>query len=573
MLTVVSIPNSDSQLLSCIALCKMFRRRGHRTVISIEPANMLSELMHQIAAQENEEIFPFERINEVHPDVILFDSNQLVPEPFTDVFRFDLLAGVFWHEKESITHLHLFANSNLACSPNRIQREFPNIYQGVIPVLGIPAVRLYSRAGMVKKRILFPDGFPMLYDSRKQMYKFFVQLASAYPDYEICIKRRFPENVFAHNPFQSYFDFFDNETPENIKLIDYSENTRKWVDSAEIIIGVESGILFEAAFIGKKVCLIADSPYEIYNGIVRNDDVFACRGVRALRAEILKDIDAASRFSRDIINEFLPSEYGPEMIVDMIETIFHAFPEKELRNACKFDIPVSMSYDKDIEKFKNTRGEFWEESHRNRIRMLYYAFIAEIAKMFILVAPDTSENMMNDFLEKNDFIDELPLNLNEAKGFIESKRGEMLSLLVKEFFSRSSMETIFSCNSYVECDILSLGFQLADYMPPQIGHEFIANLQKSIERIEKISTSRYNMASTFERLGMLSKAKEIFTSILHEDNEIYVKYGAYFHLGRIYRLEGNIQKSREYLEHCLCIEPNHRQARQILEEISLARNC
>jgi tetratricopeptide (TPR) repeat protein len=557
MLTIGTIPNSDSQLLSAIAFCRIFREYGHKCMIALDPGNPVYQLMKIIAEQEDEKIYRIDEIKKQKFDAILFDSNLLLKEFFSGSFRIDFIPGAYCHEIDSLVIANHFANSNLAFSPNFVQRDFPSVYHGEIPVLGMPSIRLYQRKTPCHKKILYPEGFPWSLSCREEWFRL--------------IKERHADG-YVHLPQPSYRSFFNSNSPPNLKLSTFKESTRKEVEDAEILIGIESGIFIEAAALGKQVCLVKDPPLERINGLFREKDYFEKARLRSRENEILSNIQQAAKIDQRSLREFIP-EVKESAIVDMVETIFNVFSDEELRNSCKFDIGYSSGYMKDLEKLRRKIEDPPKERIRNLVRAKYYSAISELVKIFLLISPGTSYRQLNDFLEENDFYGSLPSEMKSGEAFIEKQKADAIDKLVGDFYSPENLDSLFTESDHYEADFLALGFNVVLSLERngrgKDANEYSGKLGQIIQRTPAIPSAKYKIASTLENLGDYSQAKSLFEEILEEAYlEQYLHYGCFYHLGTINVKCGNCSEALKYLERCLEIEQNHIQARRLMNYIS-----
>lgn len=573
MLKIGTIPNSDSQLLCAIALGRIFRRLGHSCTIALDPGHYLYSLMAAVARQEGEEIASISALERERPDIVLFDSNQILRRLFFDFFRIDFIPGAHTHERESIFLIQHFSNGNFVFSPNYIQRDFPGIYHGRIPVLGMPTTELYQPRDSSDQIILYPDSYPMSAECRKQWFQFLEKIAMRYPDHGVVIKERFNPKEFAHFPFHSYKSLFTSKTPANLKLISHKENTRAWINIAEVLIGVQSGIFLEGALIGKKVCLVKDPPAERINGLTLQNDFFQENDLRSSMQEILTDIHSAAKIDRQTLDDYLPLRFDGERFVRFIETIFNIFPDPELRCACKFDVSLSGDFERSLLRLKKRVKDPASEGRKNRIRSQYYMALGQTARLFNLVSPDISNRDLNLFLERNDFFKNLPMDSAKVQKFIARRRESIVDNLVMEFYHADAIDMVFSQKNHTETEFLSLGYDVVASLKRNNreaeARAYEHRLAGAIQRSASAPHHRYKVASTLKRVGRYDDARNGFERLLEDDKiEHHLRFGSFFHLGDICFLAGDNIQAEKYLQSCLKLENNHIQARRLLEKIS-----
>ncbi|MDI6704487.1 MAG: tetratricopeptide repeat protein [bacterium] len=116
-------------------------------------------------------------------------------------------------------------------------------------------------------------------------------------------------------------------------------------------------------------------------------------------------------------------------------------------------------------------------------------------------------------------------------------------------------------------------FRKADNLYNEIQLEKILETNNLLKI--QVGNIHYTLGSTYERAGLLDKAKEIFeTTIRLFGKEVHPERtdligGANFHLGYIYQRMGESEKAREYFEECLRFIPNHEEAWRNLSSIYL----
>jgi tetratricopeptide (TPR) repeat protein len=107
----------------------------------------------------------------------------------------------------------------------------------------------------------------------------------------------------------------------------------------------------------------------------------------------------------------------------------------------------------------------------------------------------------------------------------------------------------------------------------QKSEDHLEEIEKVSEDIYQIMISYYNLGSIYKKKGNLDKAEEKYKELINlHSKDILAKNtqlvgGANFHLGTIYYKLNNKEKAKYHFEECLKFIPNHRKARENLENL------
>jgi tetratricopeptide (TPR) repeat protein len=79
----------------------------------------------------------------------------------------------------------------------------------------------------------------------------------------------------------------------------------------------------------------------------------------------------------------------------------------------------------------------------------------------------------------------------------------------------------------------------------------------------------YNLASVYQQSNRTEKAIRVFEKVLQLEGEGRDQYwaGACYHLGCLYKEKGNFSKAKRYFERCLRFNPDHKRAKEYLQEL------
>ncbi len=78
----------------------------------------------------------------------------------------------------------------------------------------------------------------------------------------------------------------------------------------------------------------------------------------------------------------------------------------------------------------------------------------------------------------------------------------------------------------------------------------------------------YRVASLYKMLGNLETSKKIFKGLLKKRISKKLLAGVFFHLGEINFLEGNLEKSKNFLQKTISLEPSYKKANEYLKKIN-----
>ncbi|MBI2058275.1 MAG: methyltransferase domain-containing protein [Nitrospirae bacterium] len=88
----------------------------------------------------------------------------------------------------------------------------------------------------------------------------------------------------------------------------------------------------------------------------------------------------------------------------------------------------------------------------------------------------------------------------------------------------------------------------------------LASVISSRQKLPEDWTPIYKIASYWEQLGRLQESEELFRAIVAAAPLRQLVSGAWYHMGCIRLSQSDPEGAREFFEHCLKVEPNHKKA-------------
>ncbi|CCO23462.1 hypothetical protein [Maridesulfovibrio hydrothermalis] len=569
MIRFGSVPHSDSVLLSAVSVARILRSAGHEFRIALDESASSYSLMHKLAQQLGEDIVPLEVLCRDKPDAVFFESSIVAPHAFKDIFRINFAPGIFQHQRFYLFRMNTFALGNFTFAPNYVAPYIADLYGADIPALGIPSADLLS-ALKPDKTIVFPDSFPMTVTGRKKWFSILEEIARANPDYELVIKERFSKEFFSHIPFPSFSTHFSETTPDSIRIADYTEDTRELLARASYIVGVISGVLVEAALVGKKVCLIKADLSENPMGRPLGKDWFFEKRLRSSLDAAVENLNEACLLTPDSLSEFMPTSFNREWFVEALEGIFDWFPDSESRNSLKFNLDCTKPLDEQLRLLKQRAGSPEDERQKSLIHYEYAATVSRAAMMVNLITPDISTFDLTSLIKKYILQSENDLSVESARLRLARCMDKLSEVTATEFYQSEKVDYLLGEEMSYETPYLIPGFHISDALNRLNRSEDAKLLSKKI--YDNVTSKEENMLASYvnavalRRMGRIDYAVTLFKKIIESRfSEKTLKSGAFFHLGDIALADDNKSEAAVYFSRCLEIEPKHCKAKELLE--------
>lgn len=463
------VPNSDSELMSGLPLCKELRRRGHQVRIALDPANRLHEQQAGLLRREDEQPYPLEQLRLEPLDLRLYGSLPLRGNRRSPLFYYETCAGVPFRCLHQLWFSHLFSRANFSIFPAALESPLQALLRQAVPVIGFTGAEILgppareSQGAEQPRRIVFPDSPPLHPASRRRFFRYLEQLARTLPGYRVAIKERFATpDAGMHFAYAPYSALFNADTPGNLELLPADTPTYVYLRDAWAVIGIYSGAMLQSLLNGIPTYFIEGLfDTELCSGMPFSPNPLARQLGVSVPQQLLADrLRNPELPSPERIRAVFPHLDASAQVANALELIFTVFAHDARLPWITFPLPYTADFETDLVRYKERLAGATSPQldAQNTILRRYALAKAEVFKALGLVNPWAAETAIVDALLPEDCHGELQDLARrgarqEAFALVERYKARSLAAMVERLYSPENLDAIFSDRHTIEASV------------------------------------------------------------------------------------------------------------------------